>query len=93
MIVGMLFSLVVVLLSPLASAFPDGLERVAEDLGFLEIAQDSPYSIFADYIIPSFGDSALSTILAGVVGIIVVAGLVIGVGRLVRKPRESTSIE
>jgi cobalt/nickel transport system permease protein len=85
-VVGGLISLAVVLLAPLASASPDGLERVAEDLGFLEIAQDSPFAIFSDYLIPAFGDSALSTILAGTVGIVAVAGAVYLIGQAVRKP-------
>lgn len=92
-IVGGLISLAVVFLAPLASVFPDGLERVAEDLGFLEFAQDSPYSIFSDYLIPVFGDSALSTILAGVVGIIIVSGAVYLIGQAVRKPSTHISGE
>jgi cobalt/nickel transport system permease protein len=90
-IVGGLISLLVVLISPLASAFPDGLERVAEDLGFLQAAQDSPYSILADYLIPALGDSPLSTILAGIVGIIFVAILALLIGQTVRKPQANTS--
>lgn len=92
-VVGALISLAVVLLAPLASVFPDGLERVAEDLGFLEIAQDSPFTIFSDYLIPAFGDSALSTILAGTVGIIIVAGAVYLIGQAVRKPSTNVSGE
>jgi len=38
-VAGALISLVVVLLSPLASANPDGLNRVAIDLGFIHTAQ------------------------------------------------------
>ena len=42
---GVIISLAVVLLSPLASAFPDGLERVAENVGFIHTAQPAPYEI------------------------------------------------
>ena len=52
----------VVLLSPLASADPDGLERVAEDIGFLEPAQEAPYAILPDYTVPFLGETRLSTI-------------------------------
>ena len=38
-VAGVLISLAVVLLSPLASADPDGLNRVAMDLGFIHTAQ------------------------------------------------------
>jgi len=78
---GVLFSLIAVLLSPLASGNPDGLERVAADLGFLGSGVDAPYQILPDYTIPFLGETALSTILAGVVGAIVSIGLIILLGR------------
>lgn len=79
--VGGIVALLVVLISPFASGDPDGLERVAEDLGFIGTGLDAPYSIIPDYTIPSLGETALSTILAGVVGIIVVAVIMILIGR------------
>ncbi len=79
--VGGMIALLVVLISPLASGDPDGLERVAEDLGFIGTGLDAPYSIIPDYTIPFLGETALSTILAGVVGIIVVAVIMILIGR------------
>lgn len=79
--VGGVIALLVVLISPLASGDPDGLERVAEDLGFIGTGLDAPYSIIPDYTIPFLGETALSTILAGVVGIIVVAVIMILIGR------------
>ncbi|MCX7754772.1 MAG: PDGLE domain-containing protein [Anaerolineales bacterium] len=84
-IAGILVSLVAVLLSPLASADPDGLERVAEDLGFLDTGLDAPYQILPDYTIPFLGETALSTIIAGLVGAFVVLGLMILVGGLLKK--------
>jgi cobalt/nickel transport system permease protein len=82
---GVLISLVVVLLSPLASAFPDGLERVAEDTGFLELARSSPYQLIPDYTVPFLGGTPLSTILAGAIGVLVVLGLSILAGRSLQK--------
>jgi cobalt/nickel transport system permease protein len=79
--VGGIVTLLVVLISPFASADPDGLERVAEDLGFIGSGLDAPYSIIPDYTIPFLGETALSTILAGVVGIIVVAVIMVLIGR------------
>lgn len=78
---GVLITLGAVLISPLASGSPDGLERVAENLGFLGIGQDAPYQILPDYTIPFLGETALSTILAGVVGAAILMGLLILVGR------------
>jgi cobalt/nickel transport system permease protein len=75
--VGGLISLIVVFLSPLASGDPDGLERVAINLGFITTGADAPYNILPDYTLPFLGETALSTILAGVVGILVVGALVV----------------
>jgi len=82
---GIVLSLAVVLLSPLASAFPDGLERVAENMGFLELGQSAPYSIIPDYTVPFLGETALSTIVAGIIGALVVLGLSILAGRSLQK--------
>jgi cobalt/nickel transport system permease protein len=84
-IAGILFSLIAVILSPMASGNPDGLERVAEDLGFLNQGLSSPFQLLPDYTIPLFGETALSTILAGIVGVVVIAGLVVLLGRNLRR--------
>ena len=84
-IVGLLIALAVTLLSPLASAWPDGLERVAENKGFIEDAQDAPYEVIPDYVLPGIGNEALATILAGIVGTLVVFGLAYGLGILLRR--------
>ena len=90
---GVLITLAAVLISPLASGNPDGLERVAENLGFLGIGQDAPYQILPDYTIPFLGETALSTILAGVVGAVILMGLLILVGRnLQRRPKVQDEI-
>ena len=82
---GILISLVVVLLSPFASANPDGLERVAGDLGFLNMGQSAPYEILPDYTVPFLGETALSTIVAGLIGALVVLGIAILAGRSLQK--------
>lgn len=81
MLGGGLAALAVVILSPLASADPDGLERVAEDIGFLDRGMDAPYSIIPDYTVPFLGETPLSTIVAGVVGALIVAVLAVLVAR------------
>ena len=80
-VAGVLISLIVVFLSPFASASPDGLERVAENLGFLDRAQPAPYEIIPDYTVPFLGETALSTIVAGVIGLIVVGIIVVLLGQ------------
>ena len=89
-IAGVLISLVVVLLSPLASAFPDGLEQVAENMGFITTAQSSPYEIIPDYTVPFLGETPLSTIAAGLAGVLVVLGLVYLAGRSLQGRKSHT---
>jgi hypothetical protein len=84
-IIGLLIALAVTLISPLASAWPDGLERVAEDKGFIEDAQDAPYEFIPDYVFPGVGNEAVATILAGIVGTLVVFGLAYGLGILLKR--------
>ena len=85
---GVVISLLAVLLSPLASTSPDGLERVAEDMGFLSHGQDAPYKILPDYTIPFLGETALSTAVAGVVGALVLLGLMIVLGGMLKRKKE-----
>jgi hypothetical protein len=75
-LIGLLIALGITLLSPLASSSPDGLERVAEEKGFLGLARGAPYGVFADYLFPGVGNEALATILAGLVGTAVTFGVV-----------------
>jgi cobalt/nickel transport system permease protein len=83
-VAGALISLVVVLLSPLASADPDGLERVAENLGFLGKGYSAPYHIIPDYALPFLGQTQFSTILAGFIGLIVVGAVIVLLGQGLR---------
>ncbi len=80
--VGLVIALAVTLISPLANPNPDGLERVAEDQGFLDAAQDPPYTLIPDYVVPFIENEALATIAAGVIGVLIVAGIGYGVARL-----------
>ena len=82
--VGVLVALVVVLLSPLASANPDGLNRVAMDLGFIHSAQTGG-GPFAGYSIPLLASSPLARILAGALGVAVVLGVGLLTGRSLRR--------
>jgi cobalt/nickel transport system permease protein len=84
-IAGFATAVVVVLLAPLASADPDGLERVAEDLGFLSLGMANPYNLIPDYTVPFLGETPLSTILAGLIGAAIVALVVILIARLINR--------
>jgi cobalt/nickel transport system permease protein len=82
---GIVIALLAVLISPLASGDPDGLERVAEDLGFIERGLDAPYQILPDYTVPFLGETALSTIVSGAVGALVALGIMVLLGGLLKK--------
>jgi len=75
--IGMLFTFVLLVISPLASARPDGLERVAEELGFITLARDAAYQIIPDYVMPGIQNEALATILAGIIGVVIVLGVLL----------------
>lgn len=84
---GAAAALLVVFLAPFASANPDGLERVAQDIGFMERSLDAPYQILPDYTIPGLPEGALSTILAGIVGGGLVAMLSLGISRALQNQK------
>jgi len=84
-VAGAVVALLAVLLSPLASADPDGLERVARDMGFLHLGQSAAYQILPDYTVPFLGQTSLSTILAGAVGALVLFGLMLVIGGMLRR--------
>jgi cobalt/nickel transport system permease protein len=84
-LVGVVTSLIVVLVSPFASANPDGLERVASDLGFINAGQAARFEIIPNYTIPILGSTPVSTILAGFAGLLVVLTLVFVTGRSLQK--------
>lgn len=81
LLAGVLVSLAVAgVLSYYASSSPDGLEKVAEDKGFLDTAKDSINSgtPLADYGVSGIENERLSVGLSGLVGVIatlLVAGL------------------
>lgn len=86
-VLGLLLALAVTFLAPLASPHPDGLERVAEDQGFLTQAQDAPFQVLADYVFPGLSNEAGATIVAGLVGTLLVFGCGYGLGWLLRSRR------
>ena len=90
--IGLVVCLLVAVVSPLASSSPDGLERVAEDKGFIGLAQEAPFQLIADYIFPGIENEAVATILAGLTGTLILFGLVYGVAWLV-KSRKAEAAE
>ncbi|PSB27860.1 PDGLE domain-containing protein [Stenomitos frigidus] len=85
--------LIAIFLSPFASKYPDGLDRVSEDLKFGEKElTDKPahklpfYAIFDEYAVRNVPEQ-IATPLAGLAGTLVTFGLAWGAGKLlVRRP-------
>lgn len=82
--VGLAIALLLAVLSPLASSHPDGLEWVAEQKGFLDFAKGPVYEIIPDYVFPGISNEALATIIAGILGTLMVFGVALFVGSLRR---------
>jgi cobalt/nickel transport protein len=75
-----------------ASSNPDGLEKVAEDIGFIATAEEHTYAdgALADYGVKGIENERASVGVAGVIGVIstaVVGGLLFKF--LVRKPKKT----
>jgi cobalt/nickel transport protein len=74
-------------LSPFASSWPDGLERVAKDLGFIEKGEGTEMlkAPLPDYKIQGLDNEGFSTALSGTIGTLAMFGIGLGVARLLRR--------
>jgi cobalt/nickel transport system permease protein len=68
---------VALFISPFASPWPDGLERVAIRLGFPESTAEvfTPPALFPDYAVDGMGSAVWATLIAGGVGVVITYGL------------------
>ena len=71
-VVGLMLALATTLLSPWASRNPDGLMKVAGNLDLMRRVQPGLGGPLAGYVLPGFGETALSKVAAGMVGVLVV---------------------
>jgi hypothetical protein len=92
-LISLLVCLAVACLSPLASSSPDGLERVAADKGFIGLGQAAPFQVIADYVFPGIGigNEVLATILAGVMGTLILFGVAYGLAWLLESRKGGTA--
>ena len=85
---GIIVALVIAMfVSVFASSFPDGLEKVAENLGFIDKAEEIiPESIFLipDYVFGAVENELWQTSLAGLSGVLIILA-VFGVVYLIYK--------
>jgi cobalt/nickel transport protein len=71
-----------IFVAPFACPWPDGLESVAERLGFEQASRDSGlWALAPDYVLPGIPWSGTATALAGVLGVLIVFGLAWWLGR------------
>ncbi|UCE98528.1 MAG: PDGLE domain-containing protein [Dehalococcoidia bacterium] len=91
-VIALVICLVLATISPLASSFPDGLEKVAEDKGFISAAEEAPFAFIADYIFPGIENEVLATILAGWLGVVVLFFIVYGLAWLIKLKKQGSNI-
>ena len=65
--------LLLTLITPFASSSPDGLESVAENFGFQET--DGVVLLLEDYGINAINNNFISTVLSGLLGVIVIVAM------------------
>ncbi len=73
-------------LSPIASSYPDGLEKVAEDKGFLQKGEESDLkSPIPDYNFPFIKNEKVATAVAGLLGTILTFAIAYSIGVILGK--------
>jgi cobalt/nickel transport system permease protein len=84
-VIGFLLAIALVIAAPLASTRPDGLEWVARQGGFSDLAREPLYQIIPDYLLPGVANESLATIAAGLLGILIILSVGIGLAYNRRK--------
>ena len=83
---GVIVALVVGIMAVFfASPHPDGLERVAEDKGFLDAAQGPAFNVHPDYVVPGIPNETLAALIAVILGTLLLFAVGYGIARLLRR--------
>ncbi len=85
---GLGLAIILALLSPFASTHPDGLEWVAQQQGFLGAAQTPAVAIIPGYLFPGIANEAVATVVAGIVGVLIVFGATVAMK--LKRPKAGT---
>ncbi|GIH25453.1 hypothetical protein Aph01nite_37630 [Acrocarpospora phusangensis] len=86
---GVVSLLLAGIVSFFASSSPDGLEKVAEDKGFLGQAADH---LFGGFALADYGDvGGIPVGVAGVLGVLITLAVGLGIGYLVRRKQKVAS--
>ncbi|MDX9753257.1 MAG: PDGLE domain-containing protein [bacterium] len=94
-LIGLGLSLFVgVVLSPFASSWPDGLEWIAEQYGFIEQAQEEPLTpqVIPDYEMPGFS-GGWATAAAGFLGTAIMYFAGWGMAKMLAKRKTASPSE
>lgn len=86
-ILGLVIAGALAFLAPWASSDPDGLERVAADLGFHSFARPAWFTVFPDYRLPHVVPDPWNTALAVLLGAVLAYSLLRGLGRVLAARR------
>ena len=85
---GAIATFVVITLATLfASTDPDGLDYVAQSLGFSHVEVGAPFNLFAGYAIPGLEGTA-STVVAALIGAALIIGIILLLSRLAKSRKE-----
>ena len=88
-IIGLAIALLLAVLSPIASKLPDGLDRFAEDHNFIDRAGEPAFTLIPDYNFPGLDNEATATIIAGLLGTLLLFGFVFGLARWMKSKHEA----
>ena len=88
-IIGLSIALLLAVLSPIASKFPDGLDRFAEDHNFVDKASEPAFTVIPDYSFPGIDNEATATIIAGLLGTLLLFGFVFGLASILKSKHEA----
>ncbi len=88
-IIGLSVALLLAVISPIASKFPDGLDRFAEDHEFVDKAVAPAFSVIPDYSFPGIDNEAAATIMAGLLGTLLLFGFGFGLASILKSRHEA----
>lgn len=88
-IIGLSLALLLAVLSPVVSAFPDGLERFAEGYQFIDKAMEPAFTVIPDYAFPGIENEATAKIIAGLLGTLLLFGLGFGLASMLKSKHEA----
>ncbi|MEW6447683.1 MAG: PDGLE domain-containing protein [Bacillota bacterium] len=90
--IGLIVALLIAgALSPFASPYPDGLEKVAETKGFIDQGEGKEvvHAPIPDYTTPGLKSEGTATAVAGIMGTVITFAAAYGVGRILKQRRSA----